>query len=263
MTAFRRAYKIVFLLILHILFLFAGLAISAAFFLGRRRRMLLRAYGVMAWARVVCLILGLKVQTGGNCPRRHGLFIASNHCSYTDIPVIGSLIPSVFVSKAEVSSWPLFGWVARLGGTVFVRRESAAGTLSAVKDAQERLTNGVNVVIFAEGTTDNGMEVDRFRSSFFKIPHEGRMPVLPLSIYYSFVDGAPAREGEVNEMAWHGMPLFSHFWSLISKKRIDVRVFCNEAIGDLSPFGDRKALAEEAYRRVREGFRALREERGP
>lgn len=212
---------------------------------------------MMVWAKCLAAVLGLHIQTTGQRPRARGFFIASNHCSYTDILVIGSIIPSVFVAKAEVRSWPLFGLLAEIGGTIFVRRESQRSTLRAVKEAEEKLLNGINVVIFPEGTTDNGKQVDRFRSSFFKIPAEARLPVLPLSIYYASVDGIPTVHAPANEMAWHNTPLLPHFWNLLSKKKVGVRVHFNEVIGVSSASYNRKELADLAQQRSTEGFLLL------
>ena len=255
----RRTYKILLLLVLNIFFLLPGLLISASFILGKSRQMQLRTYGMMLWAQCLAAVLGLKIQASGERPYRRGLFIACNHCSYTDVLVIGSIMPAVFVAKAEVISWPVFGWLAKIGGTIFVNREAQRSTLLAVREAEEILAHSVNVVIFPEGTTDNGTQVDRFKSSFFRIPVTARLPVLPVSICYTSVDGKPPRTTPANEMAWHNMPLFPHFLNLLSKKRIDVRVHFNEAIDGNMPVLDRKKLADIAHQRITEGFRMLQE----
>ena len=46
----------------------------------------------------------------------------SNHVSYFDISVLGSLIAGSFVAKREVAGWPLFGWVAKLQRSIFIAR---------------------------------------------------------------------------------------------------------------------------------------------
>lgn len=258
MAFIRGAYKVFLLFILNIFFLLPGLLISAVFFIGKTRQMQLRTYGMMIWAKCLAAVLGLHIRTSGQRPQERGLFIASNHSSYTDILVIGSIIPSVFVAKAEVRSWPLFGLLAGIGGTIFVRRESQRSTLRAVKEAEERLLNSINVVIFPEGTTDDGRQVDRFRSSFFKIPAEAHLPVLPLSIYYASVDNLPTAHAPANEMAWHNTPLLPHFRNLLSKKKIEVRVHFNEVIDVSSASYNRKELADMAHQRTTEGFRMLK-----
>src|SRR5260370_15925545 len=71
-------------------------------------------------ARHVGKIFQLEIQSAGTIPAR-GLLV-SNHLSYVDILVLLSLAPAVFVSKSEVKSWPVMGWLAQLGGTVFIDR---------------------------------------------------------------------------------------------------------------------------------------------
>lgn len=258
MACVRRVYKVFLLVIMNIFFLLPGLLISAVFFIGKTRQMQLRTHGMMIWAKCLAAVLDLRIKSSGPLPRERGLFIASNHSSYTDILVIGSLIPSVFVAKAEVRSWLLFGWLAQIGGTIFVKRESQRSTLRAVKEVEERLHNSVNVVIFPEGTTDDGTQVNRFRSSFFKIPAEAHLPVLPLSIFYASVDSLATAETP-NEMAWHNVPLLPHFWNLLSKKKIEVRVHFNEVINVHSGQYTRKQLADIAYRSTSEGFGMLKD----
>ena len=66
-------------------------------------------------------IFNYSATISGPIPQRGQL--VSNHLSYLDILVIAPITPAVFVSKAEVRQWPLFGWLAALAGTVFVNRE--------------------------------------------------------------------------------------------------------------------------------------------
>src|SRR5947207_14826190 len=67
--------------------------------------------------RTVCLSRGCRrvlrvfvdrVEVRGSRPTS-GLLV-SNHLSYLDILLLGSLSPAVFVAKSEVKHWPVFGW---------------------------------------------------------------------------------------------------------------------------------------------------------
>jgi 1-acyl-sn-glycerol-3-phosphate acyltransferase len=260
MATIRRYYKIFLLVCLNIFFLFVGVLIGTTPFVQRERRIRGAVKSMMLWARASCAILGIHIHTSGPFIQLAGVFIVCNHCSYTDIPAMGSLIPSVFVSKHEVSSWFLFGRLARLGGTVFVRRESKSSTMNAVKEAKERLLNRINVVIFPEGRTDDGRNVMEFKSSFFKIPLDTDAPILPVSIFYSHVNGISTGLSPGNEMAWHdNRGLFGHFWNLLSKQRIDVKIHFNPVISDLK-LKDRKELAAVVCQSVREGLEMLKKE---
>ena len=69
---------------------------------------------------------------------RSGLLVC-NHLSYLDIIALSALRPCIFVAKRDVRAWPLFGWLARAGGTIFVERDRRRGTteVSRIRDAIE------------------------------------------------------------------------------------------------------------------------------
>ena len=66
-------------------------------------------------------VLGIHIPVSGT-PPEGGLLVA-NHLSYVDILVLSAVHPFLFVAKSEVREWPLFGLLARLAGTLFIRRD--------------------------------------------------------------------------------------------------------------------------------------------
>ena len=89
-----------------------------------------------------------------------------NHTSYLDIPILGSIIPSAFVSKAEVADWPFFGILAKLQQTVFIeRRASRVGEQR--NQLRQHLEKGESLILFPEGTSSIGLTALPFKSSFF------------------------------------------------------------------------------------------------
>jgi len=76
--------------------------------------------------RVLCKILGIGIRIDGQPIRDHAVLFVSNHVSWADILIIGSIMPIAFVSKAEVGNWPLVGVTARLQRTVFVDRRAVS-----------------------------------------------------------------------------------------------------------------------------------------
>ena len=99
----------------------------------------------------------LPLATVGDLPQR-GL-IVSNHLSHLDILFYGSLGPVIFVSKAEVRTWPLFGKLAAHGATVFVDRGSPAEAAAAAAQIEQHLRDGLTVLLFPEGTSGDGAAV--------------------------------------------------------------------------------------------------------
>ena len=70
-------------------------------------------------------ILNIKVTVAGDADQieEGGTVIVSNHLSYVDGIVLGSIFPVVFVSKREVKKWPLIGLWTSLCGTIFINRQ--------------------------------------------------------------------------------------------------------------------------------------------
>lgn len=107
-------------------------AFLAAAFYGLWERRKLRRDASRAecahWLHESCIrgvaALNLQISAAGQFPS--GGMIVSNHLSYLDILAFSAALPCVFVSKAEVQRWPIFGRYARWAGTVFVRRHDRA-----------------------------------------------------------------------------------------------------------------------------------------
>lgn len=192
------------------------------------------AFGCMVWARAVCAILGIDVGCTGHRVQKTG-FTVCNHVSYIDILVMASISPSVFVSKTEVRSWPLIGWMARLGGTVFIDRRSALASWKSLSDVETALSHGVNVVTFPEGTTTDGGETGDFKRMLFEAPARAGVPVIPVSIKYYSADKSA-------EIPWYGeMTLLPHLWSLLGVRRIKSLLYFSRAITFEARAGKRSA----------------------
>ncbi|MBZ0154657.1 MAG: 1-acyl-sn-glycerol-3-phosphate acyltransferase [Alphaproteobacteria bacterium] len=254
MRGLLKIVKAALLLGVNFLFLLIGIGIGLLPFLDNTTRARLKTGGMRGWARSCCFLLGIRVVPSGN--RAGGTcFIVSNHCSYLDILVIGSLLPSFFISKREVDSWFLLGPLARLAGTVFIDRTSKAASVAAMEEIKSRLREGISVVVFPEGTTNNGVSIRDFKSTLFQVPTELNIPVLPLSLRYSHVDRNPLTPEKMDTVAWYGdMPLFPHFWNVLGYKRIGVRVHFHSP---LTAAEGRKVLSALSCSCIREGYAFL------
>ena len=65
------------------------------------------------------------MRVAGELVRDRAVLLVSNHVSWADILVIGSIAPVAFMSKAEIAKWPLVGITAKMQRTVFVDRTQA------------------------------------------------------------------------------------------------------------------------------------------
>jgi lyso-ornithine lipid O-acyltransferase len=205
----------------------------------------------MHYHRLVCRILGVRVEVVGAAPRHGPLLIACNHVSWLDIVVLSSVAPVSFVAKNEVARWPLFGSLARLQRTVFVDRARRHATGGARDEMRERLKSGDILVLFAEGTSGDGRSVLPFKSSFFGAADEPGVLVQPVTLAYRGHRNLPMNRRLLPAYAWYGdMELVPHLVGAMRAGPIEVSVVCHPPLS-LSGELNRKGLARHAEEQVR------------
>ncbi|MGZ5897290.1 MAG: lyso-ornithine lipid O-acyltransferase [Xanthobacteraceae bacterium] len=211
--------------------------------------------------RMICALLGVRVNVVGRRSQSHPLLIVSNHVSWMDISVLTSIAPVVFVAKQEVASWPLFGRLAKLQRSVFVNRTQRHKTADVNAEIARRLAEGDPVVLFGEGTSSDGNRVLEFRSALIgsardavaQAEHVKRVWIQPLSIAYTGLLGLPLGRQHRPLVAWYGdFELAPHFAEIIRRGGVDVTVTWGEPIA-FDESSDRKAttrLLESTVRRM-------------
>jgi lyso-ornithine lipid O-acyltransferase len=256
---FLKLSRILQLSLANAFFLALGIVVRVFFFTAEKEMVRSIAEFTRTWANALCRILGIRVTMTGHFDEKKTGCIVSNHISYLDILVIGSISPSVFVAKHEVQRWPVIGWLARLAGTVFVDRGSKRSAPKSFGEIARILECGVNIVFFPEGTTTDGSFVREFRSTFFHVPASLNVPVIPVSIMYTHLNGRKIVEPHQRDaVSWYGdMCLLPHFWAILGLRHIDVTLHFNPAInGVCGASGERKtrkALSDETYESIRTG----------
>ncbi|MGJ8667858.1 MAG: lysophospholipid acyltransferase family protein [Oceanococcus sp.] len=164
------------------------------------------------WFRGLINVLNVHIYRSGDTSSTPAL-VAGNHQSWLDIAVLVSLKPVIFVSKAEVASWPLLGWLAKSGDTLFIRR-GAHGSQEVNQGISARLQQGRCVVIFPESTTTAGPGVRRFQPRLFAGAIEQSCPVLPFALRYR--QSCAPYVGEQS--------LIGNLWAILGETNIDVEV---------------------------------------
>lgn len=214
-----------------------------------------------AYHRLCCRIMGLKVRVVGTpSPVRPTLFV-SNHVSYLDIPVLGSILPVSFVAKLEVAQWPGYGLLAKLQRTVFVdrRRHTTARQRDTI---QARLAAGDPLVLFPEGTSNDGNRILPFRSALLSVaesaPGDTPLAIQPVSIAYPSVNGLPMGWGLRPLVAWYGgMELGGHLWRFSRLGQVEAVVQFHPPVS-VADFPSRKELTRHCAEAVAAGVdRAL------
>lgn len=200
-------------------------------------------------------IIGARVEFIGEPCATHPVLYVANHCSYFDIVVLGAKLHASFIAKKEVASWPGIGRMAQIAGTVFIERRArqSKNQKDELSDRLERQCN--SLILFPEGTSSNGQSVLTFKSALFSVAEAGHraLPVQPVSVAYTKLDGMPLGRGWRSHYSWYGdMDLASHLWMALGIGRVTATVIFHPPV-TLEQWGSRKALAEHCEKQVRDG----------
>jgi 1-acyl-sn-glycerol-3-phosphate acyltransferase len=203
----------------------------------------------------MCAVLSVRRDVVGTVPSGAPFLVASNHLSYLDILVLGSLYPSLFLAKREIATWPLFGWIARGAGTLFIDRDQAKDVVRAGREMSRQLELGLPLTIFPEGRSSRGVEILPFQPSLLEPAARAGVPCFAASISYETPGAAlpPSRT-----ICWHDSEsLLTHFPRLIGLKSVVARVCFAEVPVRSS---DRKSLASALWAQANATFSPVRQE---
>jgi 1-acyl-sn-glycerol-3-phosphate acyltransferase len=231
--AFRRALRIS-LLGLHLVWgvMLAGLIFPLLSPAQRDRR-------IMAWARRLVGVLGVRLHVAVPPSLPSGALLVCNHVSWLDIYLIFAVKRVHFVSKAEVRSWPVAGWLARKTGTLFIERGRRADTARVNTDMRELMKGGAWVAIFPEGTTGDGRTLRRFMPSLLQPAVELQCPIIPAALRYRTLAGEySAAPAYINDISmWQSLKQIVSEPGLIAELHFDEPIL---------PDGHRRDLAARA-----------------
>ncbi len=210
-----------------------------------------------AWHRALLKGLGIRVHAAGALSAQRPLLVASNHLSWTDILVLGSLADVNFIAKSELAGWPLLGWLSRLQRTVFIERERKRRSGDQASEIATRLGKGDAMVLFAEGTTGDGNRLLPFKSTLFGAASmttaEGKAEevfIQPVAICYTRLHGVAFGRRDRHIASWIGdEDLWPHALALLRERALDVEVHFGEPVA-FSNGSSRKEAARLVEKRV-------------
>lgn len=231
--AVRLVFLLALLLVVRVRFLLLALRSRGRVSQAQRAQWLHEACSLICQ----CLSIGLTVE---GIPPAGGLLV-SNHLSYLDVLLFGGVLPCVFVSKSEVRRWPMFGALARAGGTIFVERNRGAQSAEAAASMERKMTDGLPVLLFAEGTSSDGSEVLPFRSSLFEPAIRAGVSVTPAAIGYGSSDASEARVSY-----WGEMVFFPHLFATLCLRDLHAAICFGEPVH----FASRKNAASMTWLEV-------------
>lgn len=188
MRLVRFLYRIPFAL-LHTFFGLAFTLVSIAVIGDKTRPAYHRV--VSWWSRTLLRVFGIRlIQVGDIVP--DPVVLLANHVSWLDIAAIHATHGVGFIAKAEINNWPLVGYMARAGGSIFHQRGSHDSQAQVTTAIAERLGKGRGVAIFAEGRAGTGGKVLPFHGRLLQPAKDLSVMIQPVAIRFLTRSGKEA-----------------------------------------------------------------------
>lgn len=238
-----KALRFTLRLLLLWLHFIVGLLIAALFFHWKNRQYHQHKRIVQLWLWVAAKIMGCDIQLSDDAPEQEHSLIVANHISWVDIFVLGGSFAVRFLSKSEIRSWPLFGWLSAVSGTLFIQR--GAGSEEGIRLIADCLAQGDDVMIFPEATTTDGLSVKPFHPRLLKTAVSAQIAVTPVMISYSKnsqPDTGPAWTTDDD--------FISTLWYVLSQPKTQVQVHRFAPI-KADPERSRTELAKDCHARIK------------
>lgn len=139
------------------------------------------------WQGGLMWVFGFRMRCVGT-PLPGAVMFVANHVSWIDISALHSCRMMGFVAKREIASWPVVGWLATMGETIYHQRGSQESLGGVLHEMLARLHDGRAVGVFPEGRTRGGEAIGPFHARIFLAAVEAEVPVQPVALRYG--DGA-------------------------------------------------------------------------
>jgi 1-acyl-sn-glycerol-3-phosphate acyltransferase len=138
------------------------------------------------WARSILTMVGVRIRLKGmeHLDPKRGYILTANHLSLFDILVLLAGLPLQFrwMAKKEVFRIPVMGWAMKRVGYISIDRENKEEAWKSVHAGKAKLSQGLSLMFFPEGTRSPDGELKRFKSGAFVLSLESGAPVGPISI---------------------------------------------------------------------------------
>ena len=134
--------------------------------------------------RAMLALTGTRLVVEGGLPRRRGVVLVANHCSYFDSVVLVAALPGKidFVAKGELKPQFFAGTFLRRIGTLFVERFEVGHGVEDARIATEAARRGRRLLVYPEGTLTRRPGLLAFKLGAFAVAAEAGAAVVPVTV---------------------------------------------------------------------------------
>jgi 1-acyl-sn-glycerol-3-phosphate acyltransferase len=215
-------------------------------------------------------LIGIKIEfneASAKLEKDKPTWFVANHMSMADPFVAGSALNGNFVGKGEILKWPVVGQLALAMKFIGVRRSREFNPESIGKIAKS-FNKGENVIMFPEGTTNDGSRVDRFRAGLISmlygekgVDKNGRevklekdVVVQPIAIRVKDVEGQSTQDNPELRAYYSRFDednMLKRIWNRMATKTMTIEVTVFPAMNP-ADYKDQFELINAAHKQVQQ-----------
>lgn len=159
----------------------------------------------------------------------NGAIYIASHQSSLDYPILGSFIKKYLtITNLHFTKIPFASFVGELIGARSLRKNHLGEIASMYKELEDILHNNRNIIIFPEGTRNDGTKLKKFKKGAFRLAMKTNKPIIPI-----IIDGSA-------KLLAKGDPCFK------TRLRTKVKVKMLEPL-DPKDFSDEATMMAHAY----------------
>ena len=143
-------------------------------------------------ATAVCWLmlksLFVKLEIDGDIPSPGGRIYMFNHSSFIDVFLFAYLTPGniTAVIAKENYNIPVWGAMLKRFRAIPIERKNKDSAIQTINIAEDRLSNGYDVIILPEGTRTLSGKLKRFKKGGFHMAINTNAPIVPVGCIGAF-----------------------------------------------------------------------------
>ncbi len=113
----------------------------------------------------------------------NGAIFIATHQSSLDYPLLGSFISRYLtITNINTELIPIVSAISKLIGVRYTNSKNIGKFSIIYKEMENALKNNRNIIIFPEGTRDDGKNLKPFKKSAFRLSKNSNKPIVPIII---------------------------------------------------------------------------------
>lgn len=175
---------LVFMPVIIVLTIITAVVVIVGCFFGGER--VFAYYPGMIWSWLTCYLALCPVTVKGReyLDRKQSYVFVSNHQGAFDIFLIYGFLqtPVKWVMKKGIAKIPLVGAACKAAGFIFVDSSTSKAASRTIEQAEQKLKDGVSVIVFPEGSRTYDGKMIRFKKGAYQMAADLHLPVVPITL---------------------------------------------------------------------------------